>query len=286
MRLKDDWYARLAGSGVVLFVALVFAVVVLARGASTENSGAAEGMDSGEAGGGAPVAASPIPVGTILPIKLDNALSAESAAPGEKVEAYIAQQVPLPNGKKIHWKAAVHGTVVSVNKNADGGGSEVSLRFDRVEYDKEAIQVTTSLRALASYEAVRTAQTPLGGADAGTPTGWGNTVQIGGDIRFGDGGQVRNRHKENVGKGVSGGVLVHVSAAPGSECEGPVNADDRLQALWVFSADACGVYDLRGVEIVRSGKTDPVGTITLRFSKEKMKLNASDGMLLRTVAPR
>jgi len=231
-----------------------------------------------------PVAVSPIPVGTILPIKLDSALSADSTAVGEKVEAYIAQQVPLPNGGKIRWKAEVHGTIVSVNKTTDGNGVEVSLRFDRMEYDKEVIHVTTSLRALASFEAVRAAQLPYGGADSGTPTGWGNTVQIGGDIRYGDGGQVRNRHKEKVGKGVSGGVLVHVSAASGSECEGPVNGDDRLQALWVFSADACGPYDLKGVEIVHNGKTDPVGTITLRFEKVNMKLNASAGLLLRTVA--
>jgi len=160
----------------------------------------------------------------------------------------------------------------------------VSLRFDQIEYDKQIIHVATSLRALASFEAVRAARLPLGGADSGTPTGWANTVQIGGDIRYGDGGQVRNRSKENVGKGVSGGVLVHVSAPAGSECEGPVNGDDRLQALWVFSADACGVYDLKGVGIVHDGKTEPVGTITLRLEKEKMKLDAATGILLRTVA--
>jgi hypothetical protein len=255
---------------VALLAVLAFAVV-------------APALSSSEAGSMAAVAASAIPVGTILPIKLDNALAVDGATAGQKVEAYIAQQVPLPNGGKIRLNSEVHGTVVSVNKNADGNGVEVSLRFDGIKYEKNVVQLATSVRALASFEAVRAAQVPLGGADAGTPTGWGNTVQIGGDIRYGDGGQVRNRQKENVGKGVSGGVLVHVSAQPGSGCEGPVNGDDRLQALWVFSADACGVYDLKGVEIVRNGKTEPVGTITLRFEKEKMKLDASTGILLRTV---
>jgi hypothetical protein len=261
---------------VVAAVGLFSAVVAFALVASARSSR--------EAGSMAPVAASAIPVGTILPIKLDSAFSVNDAVAGQKVEAYIAQQVPLPNGGKIRLRSGVHGTVVSVNESADGNGVEVSLRFESIEYDKQVVPVATSMRALASFEAVRAARLPLGGADAGTPTGWGNTVQIGGDIRYGDGGQVRNRRKENVGKGVSGGVLVHVSAQPGSECEGPVNGDDRLQALWVFSADACGVYDLRGVEIVRNGKTEPVGTITLRFGKEKMKLDASTGILLRTVA--
>jgi hypothetical protein len=277
MRARKDWYARLVAGGVALLLgALTFALAMSAKGSSSRNSGA-----TGSTG---PAAANPIPVGTILPVQLENALSADNAAAGEKVEAYIAQQVPLPSGGKIRLRASVHGTIVAVNKSTDGNGIEVSLRFDRMEYDKEVIHVKTSLRALASFEAVRAAQLPLGGADAGTPTGWANTVQIGGDVRFGDGGQVRNRHKEKVGKGVSGGVLVHVSAAPGSECEGPVRGDDRLQALWVFSADACGPYDLKGIGIVHNGKTDPVGTITLRFEKEKMKLNASDGLLLRTVA--
>jgi hypothetical protein len=260
----------------VLVAALALALVLPARNSLTANSRAGASVR--------PVAASPIPAGTILPVKLQSGLSAEDAATGQKVEAYIAQEVPLPNHGKIRLNSGVHGTVVSVNKSADGNGVEVSLRFDQIEYDKQIIHVATSLRALASFEAVRAARLPLGDADSGTPTGWANTVQVGGDIRYGDGGQVRNRSKENVGKGVSGGVLVHVSAPAGSECEGPVNGDDRLQALWVFSADACGVYDLKGVGIVHDGKTEPVGTITLRLEKEKMKLDAATGILLRTVA--
>ena len=258
-------------------MALAFALTLSAINSSGRGSSRASGSV-------APVAASAIPVGTILPIKLQNGLSVDDAAAGQKVEAYIAQQVPLPNRGKIRLNSEVHGTVVSVTKSPDGNGVEVSLRFDQIEYDKQIIRVATSLRALASFEAVRAARLPLGGADSGTPTGRGNTLQIGGDIRYGDAGQVRNRRKENVGKGVSGGVLVHISAQPGTECEGPENGDDRLQALWVFSADACGVYDLKGVEIAHNGKTEPVGTITLRFTKEKMKLDASTGILLRTVA--
>jgi len=278
MRSKRDWYAQVAAGGVVVLVGgLAFALVLPARNSLARGSLTA-------AGSMAPVAASPIPVGTILPVKLVNGLSADDAAAGQKVEAYIAQQVPLPNRGKIRLHSAVHGAVVSVSKSPDGNGVDVSLRFDQIEYDKQIVHMVTSLRALASFEAVRAAQLPFGGADAGTPTGWGNTAQIGGDIRYGDGGEVRNRRKENVGKGVSGGVLVHVSAPAGSECEGPVNGDDRLQALWVFSADACGVYDLKGVEITHNGKTEPVGTVTLRFTKEKMKLDASTGILLRTVA--
>jgi hypothetical protein len=234
-------------------------------------------------GSGARVASNPIAVGIILPIRLDHTVSADDAKPGEEIEAHIMQDVPLPNHGKIRLRAEVRGTVVSVRKTLDGNGVEISLRFDKIEYDKKLIPITTSLRAMASFEAVHAAQIPLTGADTGTPTGWGDTVQIGGDIRFGDSGEVRNRHKQKVGKGAFGGVLVHVSAQPGSGCEGPVNGDDHLQALWVFSADACGLYDFKGVQITHNGKTEPLGVITLRFEKEKMKLDASTGILLRTV---
>lgn len=237
------------------------------------------------AAGTAPVVPSAIPVGLILPVTLDQTLSVSEVHPGQPFEGRVAQDIPLTKRDKITHRSRVTGTVVSV-VNAQGSPYvDLSLRFEKVEYRKQMIAIAASLRALASYEAVRTAQTPFTQADAGTPTGWADTTQIGGDIRFGDGGEVRNLHKQSVGKGVFGGVLVHVSAAPGSDCEGPVNGDDRLQALWVFSADACGVYGLPAVHITHAGKTAPIGVITLRFEKAGMKLDAYDAFLIRVVSP-
>jgi hypothetical protein len=171
-----------------------------------------------------------------------------------------------------------------VAKDEDGPGVKLTLKFNQVETKKETLTVVTYLRAIASYNAVRAAQTPRTGADGGTPTGWANTTQIGGDIRFGDGGIVRDRGKQKVGKGVIGGVLVHVKANAERGCDGPAG-DQRPQALWVFSADACGVYDLDGVTITRKGKGEPVGEFTLHFEKDDMKLEAGTAMLLRVIAP-
>lgn len=273
MTTKHKCYAQRAAAGILLLLpALALALLSSARSANAARSNA-------------PVAANPIPVGTILPVELNRTLSVEDAAAGQEIEAHITQDVPLSNHEKIRLKSQVFGKVVSITRSPDGDGVEVSLRFDKVEYEKSTISVTTSLRAMASALAVSSAQHTRTGSDAGTPSGWGDTVQIGGDRRFGDGGEVRNRRKQKVGKGVSGGgVLVHVTAQPGSECEGPVNGDDRLQALWVFSADACGLYDLKGARILHTGKTDPVGLITLQFEKDKMKSEAVTGILLRTVA--
>jgi hypothetical protein len=219
-----------------------------------------------------------------LPVRLENNISLKVVQPGQPIEARIAQDVPLPGREKIPAKSVVKGSIVSVVKDGDGTGAKVTLKFSQIDDHKDFLKISASLRAIASFKAVRSAQTPFSGADAGTPNGWADTVQIGGDIRYGDGGTVRNRAKQKVGKGVSGGVLVHLRANPALGCDGPVNGDDHPQALWVFSADACGVYDLKGTRITHSGKSEPVGEITLHFEKDDAKLEAGTALLLRAVS--
>jgi hypothetical protein len=225
-----------------------------------------------------------VPGGTVLPIALEKTTTLKEAQAGQALEARIMQEVPLPSGEKIPLRSLVKGSIVSVGKEEDGLGVKLTLKFNQVETKKEALTVVTYLRAMASYDAARAAQIPRTGADGGTPAGWANTTQIGGDIRFGDGGEVRDRGKHKVGKGVTGGVMVYVKANPARGCEGPMG-DDRPQALWVFSADACGVYDLKDTTITRKGKGEPVGEFTLRFEKDDMKLEGGTAMLLRVIAP-
>ncbi len=230
-------------------------------------------------------AAGLLPVGTILPVRLDKTLAADEVQAGQQIDGEIMQDVPLQGREKIHMKSRVSGTIVSVAPAAGGTGTQVSVRFDKIDNHGEIISMLTSLRAIASYHKVNSALAPLNSVNAGSPPGWADTVLIGGDVRYGDGGEVVNRQKQKVGKGVSGGVLVHVSAQPGSGCEGPINGDDSLQALWVFSADACGVYGLPGIGVPHDGKTAPVGVITFAFTGSETKLEGFAGMLLRVVAP-
>jgi hypothetical protein len=226
---------------------------------------------------------SAIPAGTVLPLRLEKTISTKDVR-GQVVEAKVAQDVPLPDGEKIPMKSTVRGSILSVETDAEGAGMKVTLKFDQLEDRKETLTIATYLRAIASGRAVQSAQLPNAGADMGSPAGWADTVQIGGDIRFGDGGAVRDRAKEKVGKGVVGGVLVHVRANPALGCAGPSNGNDYLQALWVFSSDACGVYDLKGVKIAHSGRGSPLGEITLHFEKEDMKVEAGAGMLVWVVS--
>jgi len=226
-----------------------------------------------------------LPIGTILPIRLQDTISITEAKRGQSITAKIAQTVPLPSGEKIPLKSDVTGSITAIEPDNEGSGVRVSIQINQLETRKQTVKFTAYLRAIASYNAVRTAQIPLTGPDGGTPNGWGNTVQIGGDVRFGDGGMVRGPGKKKVGKAVFGGVLVHVLANPALGCDGTVNGDDHPQALWVFSSNACGTYDLRDVKISHTGKGAPVGEFTLYFEKKDMKLEGGTAMLLRVISP-
>jgi hypothetical protein len=224
-----------------------------------------------------------IPVGTILPARLNHGLSSRSAQPGQVVTARIMQEVPLPNHERIPEGAKVLGTIVSVERAGNGTEGKITFRFDTLAIHQRKIPIVTSLRALAGFMEIQSAQTPEFTPGFGTPYIWANTRQIGGDEVYGVGGPVTNQSDETVGKGVYGGVLVHVRAQPESRCRGPLDSEDSLQALWVFSSDACGVYGIPGVKIAHAGRTEPVGEITLLADQEELLVRGASGMLLRVV---
>ena len=185
------------------------------------------------------------------------------------IDTEIMQQVPLPDGQKLHARSHIRGTIVSVVPGGKGYPRRCRCGSTKSS-PRRTIPVATSLRAIASYQAVESAIEPLTDV-TGTPSGWANTVLIGGDTRYGDGGEVLNRWRQKVGEGAGGGVLVHVRVESDLGMRRTVDGDDSPQALWLFSADACGVYDIRGLKISHDGNADPVGVITLSFEESKTK---------------
>src|ERR1700756_13214 len=93
---------------------------------------------------------------------------------------------------------------------------------------------------LASALEVEFAQTPPIGPGESDVYDWLSTTQVGGDVVYGKWGQVTNGAGVVVGRSVNNGVLVQVTAKIGTACRGAIEGNDRLQALWVFSSDACG----------------------------------------------
>ncbi len=221
-----------------------------------------------------------IPAGTILPVALNSSLNSRKVKPGQVITARVMQDVPLSPGSTIHAGAKVIGRVIDVKPANGGGGAQISFRFDTLVVSKRRIPIITNSRALASMMAVEAAQLPESGPDRGTSQNAWTTDQIGGEVVYRGGGPVADGLR-SVGEPTYGGVLVHVSAKPGSPCRGEIEGNDRLQALWVFSSDACGVYDFADLAIVHAGRTDPVGEITLASDKGEVNVRAGSGMLLR-----
>jgi hypothetical protein len=220
-----------------------------------------------------------IPAGTILPVALNSSLNSRKIKSGQVITARVMQDVPLP-GSTIHAGTKVIGSVIDVKPANGGSGAQISFRFDTLLVSKRRIPITTNLRAAASMMAVEAAQLPESGPDRGTSQNAWTTDQIGGEVVYRGGGPVADGLRP-VGEPTYGGVLVHVSAKPGTPCRGEIEGNDRLQALWVFSSDACGVYDFADLKIVHAGRSNPVGEITLASDKGDMNVRAGGGMLLR-----
>jgi hypothetical protein len=195
------------------------------------------------------------------------------------------QTVPLPNGEAIPAGSTVTGAITAVQPATNGARPTVSFTFNQLEIHHQKFPISVDLRALASSMQISLAQIPEVASGFGTPTTWADTVQIGGDYVYGaGGGDVTDQYNQVVGKALlGGGVLVHVQSQPGTPCRGDLGDSDRLQALWVFSADACGVYGLQGIKIADAGRTDPVGAVTLTAESGQVKVGGGSGMLLRTI---
>ena len=222
----------------------------------------------------------PLPAGLILPVRLNNSISSAKAKAGQVVTARIMQNVPLPDRGRIRAGARVVGHIVSVEAPAGSSGARVSLKFEWLVVSGNTFPISVSLRAIASLREVEDAQVPPFGADRGTgPTAY-ITVQVGGDVVYRGGGHVMHQGMV-VGEPVYDGVLARVTTNSDGPCRDAANGNESLQALWVFSSDACGVYGFSGVRIVHSGKTYPAGETTLAASHRQLDIRSGSGMLLR-----
>ncbi len=220
------------------------------------------------------------PAGTILPLRLDSSLSSKKSKPGQVVTASLMQDVPLASGGKIRAGSKAVGRVLDVVKAGNGSGAKLSLQFTTLEVSKRRMAITTNLRALASMMEVNEAQLPEAGPDRGTSANSWTTEQIGGDVVYRGGGPVANGLRV-VGTPTADGVLVKIASKPGTKCRGDLGGNDHLQALWVFSADACGTYGFSDLTVIHAGRSNPIGQITLASERGNVDIRSGSGFLLR-----
>jgi hypothetical protein len=225
----------------------------------------------------------PIPAGTVLAARLNSSITSKKIKLGQSISARIMQDVPL-TGRKISAGTKVLGRVIAVTPSSTWNAAQITFRFDGLYRKHETIPIRTNLRALAGMMEVHDAQIPPTGPDRGTPWAWATRNLIGGEVAYGEGGPVA-RGTETVGRALADGVLVPAEANPSAGCRGDVGEYHKLQALWVFSSDACGLYGFEELKIAHAGRTVPIGEITLTSKHGDVKLDAGSGMLLRVNSP-
>lgn len=220
-----------------------------------------------------------IPAGTVIPVALHGSLSTKKSTPGQVVKARVMQDIPLGEGDKVRAGAYVRGKVIAVTPAASGSGASITFEFTELVTSRGAEPITTNLRALASIVEVNSARIPQYD-DRGSSSYVNTTWQIGGETVYRGGGHVMDG-KTIVGEPVGDeGVLGRVRASSDGNCGG-TEENNRLQALWLFSSDACGVYGYRHVKIERTGRTSPLGEITLKAERGDINIRGGSGMLLR-----
>jgi hypothetical protein len=276
-KMKNSTSPRKSARAEVAWITLAVCLFAWVRISAETTGGQAQ------PGSASRTAADRIPFGTILPVVLDTSVSFEKCKTGQMLHGKIAQEVPLPNGSKIRKGSPVVGHIVSLTRNANGAGAQIAMQFDSVYMIGQWVPVVTDLRAIAGFMAIQEAQTPEEAPNEGSPYNWLPTTQLGGDSVYGVGGKVMSADDpaKVIGRSVGDGVLVPASAKEGSKCRGEVDGNDKPQAMWLFSSDACGVYGIEHLKIAHAGRTNPKGTIVLASDTEKLSLRNGDGLLLR-----
>jgi hypothetical protein len=218
---------------------------------------------------------SSVPVGITVPVMLSTTIRSDKSKAGEPIKARVMQNVPLPGGGRIARGRNLSGHIVQINP------TEVTLKFDRLQIDKQEVPLRTSLRAIASMLTVQDARIPTNSAgDRGNPPSMWNTQQIGGrDVVYGRPGDVLDG-SERVGESLGdGSVFAALRQNLNGRCEGDAN---QRQAVWVFSSSACGAYGFGDLRVDHSGRTEPVGQIVLS-SSSTINIRSGSGLLLRVI---
>jgi hypothetical protein len=217
-----------------------------------------------------------IPAGTIIPVSLNSTLRSDKSGIGATITATVMQDVPLGAGETLRRGSKITGHVIEAvvpgNKSDE---SKISFQFDQVLLGNQNVSITTNLRAVASRNAVVAATPQLTSIDNAD-----NQVQIGGDqISYGEDGPVMVG-SQVVGKYTRQGVLAYGGQDLGTSCRGTSDNSDHPQAFWLFSVNACGSYGFGGLTIFHSGRTAPVGEVTLSSNGKMLKIDKGSAMLL------
>jgi hypothetical protein len=220
-----------------------------------------------------------LPVGTFLPVLLNSSIDSDKDKVGEKLTAKLKQDLSLANGTTVKTGTEVFGHIVSLAPSYQGKPARIVFVFDGIKINGKQYPLTTSLRAAGSMMAVFQARQPINSVAMDGSSSWDyNTRQIGGDVVFGR-KDVRSE-AGTVGMSPEPGWVVGVPRA-NSEAGCPAPEDKSLQAFWLFSTNACGVYgdDSSDMQISHQPADNKDGHITL-VAPKRVLLRNGGGLLL------
>jgi hypothetical protein len=146
--------------------------------AASDNKAASDSADSKSASD-KPVASKPvpqtitIPAGTVITVRLGEALSSKDSSAGQEFSATVAQPVEVGGGTVIEKGAAARGTVVDAKSMGHfKGGALLEVRLSSVSIKGRETSVDTGMLARsASGKGKRSAGFIGGGAGAGALIG-------------------------------------------------------------------------------------------------------------------
>jgi len=218
-----------------------------------------------------------IPAGPILPVTLNSDLRSDKNGSGTSIIATIMQDVALGRGETLRVGSILTGHVIEVITQGRGSDeSKISFQLDHVRLGNQSLPITTILRAVASRSEVSAATPELISSEYAN-----NTIEIGGDqISYGEGAPVMVG-AQVVGKYTRQGVLANVDQDLGTPCRVTIDSNAQPQAFWLFSVNACGAYGFGDLRILRSGRTESLGEVTLASNHKAVKIDKGSAMLLR-----
>jgi hypothetical protein len=214
---------------------------------------------------------------TTLPIAFTKTVSAKGSHPGDSFTAKTTQVVQLASGEVIPGGAKVIGHVVAATPfvydttpYARQKASVLSIHFDSIEVDGEAVPLSVMVRAMADPITSEEARTPINhDIDAS-----GATTQIGGDQRYPWNAPVTNEDGDVVAYSRHGGVYAHLIASAG--CGG----SSVEVSVGIYSASACGLYGFDRTSAEEMGSFSHPSTVTLVSTHGSPKIwNGSTALL-------
>jgi hypothetical protein len=195
-----------------------------------------------------------------LPVTFTKTISADHAKVGDPIEARTIQRVQLPEGGTIPSGTRVLGHVVSTNgfsydktPYAVQKPSTLSVHFDSIQVNGQAVPLNVTVRAIATPIATMGAETP----QASDMDPLATKTLIGGDQLIPSQAEVRNMDGDVVAYNKRDGVYAHLIARGG--CDG----GNVEVSVAMFSASACGAYGFANTTLVQTGSAAQPSTLTL-----------------------